>query len=126
MKTSNCRYGIPVQADERDHLLGAQGKSAELKKVLQSSQQQLECQVDLSIPLEMINRLAGEVVTPSSTSTLSSLLPPPPLLLQVRGLKEEQLQRFEYLEQCVATTQRQFAQQRLLLEVTPAFAGLAF
>ena len=25
--------------------------------------------------------------------------------------------RFEYLEQCVATTQRQFAQQRLLLEV---------
>ena len=26
--------------------------------------------------------------------------------------------RFEYLEQCVATTQRQFSQQRLLLEVT--------
>merc|ERR1719370_851159 len=71
-----------------------QGKSAELKKVLQASQQQLECQVDLSIPLDMINKLAGEV----------------------RGMKEEQLQRFEYLEQCVATTQRQFAQQRLLLE----------
>ena len=70
------------------------GKSAELKKVLQASQQQLECQVlpkasvnnsneklqntnvltqvDLSIPLDMINKLAGEV----------------------RGMKEEQLQRW--------------------------------
>ena len=73
------------------------GKSAELKKVLQASQQQLECQVlpkatlnnsneklsntnvltqvDLSIPLDMINKLAGEV----------------------RGMKEEQLQRWSNL-----------------------------
>ena len=31
--------------------------------------------------------------------------------------KQNFVDRFEYLEQCVATTQRQFAQQRLLLEV---------
>ena len=71
-----------MQDDEPNHLFCVQGKSAELKKVLQSSQQQLECQVDLSIPLEMINRLAGEVATPSSTMwslhihPLLNLLPP--------------------------------------------------
>lgn len=57
-------------------------RSNELQKLLRNSQHQLENQVDLSIPLEMINKLAGEV----------------------RRHKEEQRCRFEELEQLIEMT----------------------
>merc|ERR1719361_2746757 len=61
---------------------GLEIRSRDLQRVLRSSQQQLESQGDLSIPIEMINKLAGEV----------------------RGLKEEQRNRFEQLEHLVEET----------------------
>lgn len=66
-----------------------------MQRVLEASQHQLEAQADLSIPLEMINKLAEEV----------------------RSLKDEQRGRFEELEQLIEESRLKVDQQvRVLAE----------
>merc|ERR1719398_228630 len=72
---------------------GLEIRSRDLQRVLRSSQQQLESQGDLSIPIEMINKLAGEV----------------------RGLKEEQRSRFEQLEHLAEETRGMVENQMRVL-----------
>lgn len=73
----------------KDETRGLEVRSGDLQRVLQASQHQLEIQTDLSIPLEMINKLAGEV----------------------RNLKDEQRARFEELEQMVEQGRGQVEEQ---------------